>query len=93
MEILDSDRGEDSDVDGITGGVPSVAGGAEGATSGIGSVEGTVGAGALVSAGMSTSSSGCSGLAGAPWSAPPYAVILVHLLRVNISRQMRLRSC
>ena len=63
MEIPDSDRGGGFDVDGITGGVPGVAGGAEGAPSGIGPVEGTVGTGALMSAGISTGyrSSGCSG--------------------------------
>ena len=101
MEIPDSDRGGGFDVDGITGGVPGVAGGAEDATSGIGPVEGTVGAGALMSVGISTGCgssgySGCgisgySGPAGAPSSAP-YVVILVHLSRVNISRQMHLRS-
>ena len=52
MAILDSDRGEGSDVDGITGGVLGVVGGAEGATSGIGLGEGTVGAGALMSTGI-----------------------------------------
>ena len=63
MAILGSDEGEGSDVAGITGGVYGVAGGAEGATSGIGSIEGTVGAGALMSAGISTgcASSDCSG--------------------------------
>ena len=62
MAILDLDGGEGSDVASTTGGVPSVAGGAEGATSGIGPIEGTVGAGALVFAGISTglNSSGCS---------------------------------
>ena len=79
MAILDSNGGGGSDVDSITGGVPSAAGGAEGATSGIGPVEGTTGAGALMSAGNSTGcgSSGCSGCglygcsssAGAPGSA------------------------
>ena len=54
MEILGSDEEKGSDVAGITGGVHGVAGGAEGATSGIGSVEGTAGAGALMSAGIST---------------------------------------
>ena len=76
MAILDSDGGGGSDVDGITGGVPGVVGGAEGATSGIGPVEGTVGAGALMSAGIlidcgTSKCSGCgisrcSGPAGAP---------------------------
>ena len=63
MAILDSDGREGSHVDGITGGVPGVAGGAKGATSGIGPIEGTAGAGALTSAGISIGcgSSGCSG--------------------------------
>ena len=79
MAILGLDGGGVSNVDGITGRLPGLAGGAEGATSGIGPVEGTVGAGALMSAGISTDygSSGCSGcgisgcssLAGAPGSA------------------------
>ena len=79
MAILDSDRGEDSDVAGTTGRVPGVARGVEGATSGIGSVEGTAGADTLMSAGISTGcgSSGysgcgiseCSGPVGAPGSA------------------------
>ena len=95
MAILVSGGGEGSNVDGITGGVFGVAGGVEGVTSGIGSIEGTVGAGALMSASISTGcgSSGCfgsgisrcSGPAGAPGSVP-YAIILVHLSRVNISR-------
>ena len=48
-----------------------MAGGAEGATSGIGPVEGTVGAGALMLAGFSTGcgSSGCFGPIGAHGSA------------------------
>ena len=76
MAILDSDGGGGSNVADTTSGVPSVAGRAEGATSGIGPVEGTVGAGALMSIGISTSCgsfgcsgygiSGCSGQAGAP---------------------------
>ena len=79
MAILGSDEGEGSDIDGIIGGVRGVAGGAEGATSGIGFVEGTTGAGALMSAGISTGygsfdcsgcgMSGCSTPAGAPGSA------------------------
>ena len=79
MAILGSDEEEGSDVAGKTGGVRGVAGGAEGATSGIGSVEGTIGAGALMSAGISTGCgssdcsrcgmSGCSAPAGAPGSA------------------------
>ena len=80
MAILDSGGGEGFDVDGITCGVPGVAGGAECVTSGIGSIEGTAGVGALMSAGISTGccSSGCSGYGisgcsspiGAPGSAP-----------------------
>ena len=63
MAILGLDGGGDSNVDGITDGVLGVAGGAEGVTSGISPVEGTVGESALMSAGISTScgSSGCSG--------------------------------
>ena len=86
---------------GITGGVRGVAGGAEGATSGIGSVEGTAGAGTLMSVGISTGCgsfgysgcgiSGCSSPTESPGSAP-YAVILIHFSRVNISRKMHLRS-
>ena len=78
MAILDSDGGGGSDVDGITGGVPGVARGSEGATLGIGPIEGIVGAGALMSIGISTGCgsfgcsghglSGCFGLAGAPGS-------------------------
>ena len=52
MTILGSDEEEGFDIDGIIGGVRGVAGGAEGATSGIGSVKGTTGAGALMSAGI-----------------------------------------
>ena len=80
MAILGSNEGGGSDIDGITEGVRGMAGGAEGATSGIGSIEGTVGVDALMSAGISTGcgSSGCSGCgisgcsspAGAPGSAP-----------------------
>ena len=101
MAILNSSGGEGSDVDGITSGVSGVAGGVEGVTSGIGSIEGTAGVGTLMPAGISTGCgssgcfgygiSGCFGLAGAPNSAP-YAVILIHFSRVNISRQMHLRS-
>ena len=71
MAILSSDEEGGSNVAGKTGGVCGVAGGAEGATSGIGSS----------SCGMS----GCSAPTGAPGSVL-YAVILIHLLRVNISR-------
>ena len=71
MAILGSDEGGGFDIDGIIGGVRGVAGGAEGATSGIGFVEGIVGAGALMSASISTGcgSSGCSTPARAPGSA------------------------
>ena len=78
MVVLGSNEEEGSDVAGITGGGRGVAGEAEGATSGVGSVEGTAGAGALVSAGVSMGcgSYGCSGcgifvcstLAGVPGS-------------------------
>ena len=63
MAILDSDGGGRSNVVGTTGEVPGVAGGAEDATSGISPVEGTAGAGALMSAGISIGrgSSRCSG--------------------------------
>ena len=50
--ILGSDERRGSDIDGITGGVRGVAGGAEGATSGIGSIEGTARADALMSTGI-----------------------------------------
>ena len=80
MAILGSNEGGGFDIDGITGGVRGMAGGAEGATSGIGSIEGIVGADALMLAGISTGcgSSGCSGCGisgcsspvGAPDSAP-----------------------
>ena len=79
MAILNSGGGGGSDVDGITGGVPGVARGVEDETSGIGPVEGTTEAGALMSAGISTGYgsfvcsgcgiSGCSSSAGAPGSA------------------------
>ena len=79
MVVLGSNEEEGSDVAGITGGSRGVAGEAKDATSGIGSVEGTIGAGALVSVGVSMGcgSSGCSGCgisgcstpAGAPGSA------------------------
>ena len=80
MAILGSDEEKGSDVAGITGGVHGVAGGAEGATYGIGSVEATAGAGAIMSTGISIGCgsfgcfgcgiSGCSGPVGAPWTAP-----------------------
>ena len=79
MGILYSDGGGGLDEDGTTGGVPGVVGGAEDATSGIGPVEGTVGAGALMSVRISTGcgssgrsgcgTSGCSSSVGAPGSA------------------------
>ena len=79
MVVLGSNEEEGSDVAGITGGSRGVAGEAEGATSGIGSAEGTAGTGALMSAGVSVGcgSYGCSGCgisgcytpAGAPGSA------------------------
>ena len=74
MVMLGSNEEEGSDVAGITGGGRGVAGEAEGATSGMGSAEGTAGAGALVSAGVSMGcgSCGCSGCStptGAPGSA------------------------
>ena len=52
MVVLGSNEEEGSDVAGITGGGRGVAGEAEGATSGVGCVEGTTGAGALKSAGI-----------------------------------------
>ena len=51
MGILYSDGGGGLDEDGTTGGVPGVVGGAEDATSGIGPIEGTAGAAALMSVG------------------------------------------
>ena len=99
MAILGSDERGGSDIDGITGGVPGVAGGAEGVTSSIGSIEGTVGAGALMSASISTGCgssgcfgygiSGCSGLVGVPGSAP-YAIILAHFLANASTLKLRL---
>ena len=77
IAILDSAEGDGFDVGGITGGGYGVAWGAEGGTSGVGSLGATVGADGWVSTGMSTGPSGCSrcsgcsGPAGAPWSAPP----------------------
>ena len=72
IAILVSDERDGSDMGGITRGVYGVAGGAEGATSGIGSV----GVGTRMSSGISTGYgssgcsgcgiSGCSGPAGAP---------------------------
>ena len=75
MAILGSNGGGGFDVDGITRGVRGVAGGAEGATSGIGSIEGTTGAGALMSAGILTNcdSFGCSGCGISGCSSPSRA--------------------
>ena len=80
MVVLSSNEEEGSNVAGITGWGRGVAGEAEGATSGIGSVEGTAGAGALVLVGVSMGCgssgccgcgiSGCSSPAGAPGSTP-----------------------
>ena len=79
MVVLGSNEEEGSDIAGITGGGRGVAGEAEGATSGVGSTEGTARAGALMSAGVSMGCgscgcsrcgiSGCSTPAGAPGSA------------------------
>ena len=82
MAILDSGGGEGSDVDGIIGGVPGVAGGAEGTTSGICSVKGTAGAGALMSTSISTGcgSSGCSSCGLSGCSGPDGALALHHKL-------------
>ena len=77
IAILGSDDEVGSDVAGITRGVYGVAGGADGATSGIGSS----GCGMF----------GCSVPTRAPGSVL-YAVIFDHLSKVNISRQIRLRS-
>ena len=78
MVVLGSNEEEGSDVAGITGGGRGVAGEAEGATSGIGSAEGTAGAGVLMSVGVSMGCGscgcstcgipGCSTPAGAPGS-------------------------
>ena len=87
MVILGSTKVEGSDAAGITGGVLWVAGKAEGIPSCMGSVNALLAAG--ISAGCGSSdccgcgSSGCSVL---------YAVILVHLSRVNTSRHIRLHS-
>ena len=87
MAILGSPEVEGSKAAGITGGVLWVVGKAKGIPSCMDSVD------ALLAAGISTGygssdfcgcgSSGCSAL---------YAVILVHLSRVNTSRHIRLRS-
>ena len=79
MVVLGSNEEEGSDVAGITGESHGVAGEAEGATSGIGSV-GAAWVGGVMSTGISTcygsfgcsrcGISGCSGSIGAPGSAP-----------------------
>ena len=87
MAILGSAEVEGSDAAGITGGVLWVAGKAEDIPSCMGFVDALLAAG--ISAGYGSSdycgcgSSGCSAL---------YAVILVHLSRVNTSRHIHLRS-
>ena len=71
MAIVDSD-GWGADVTGTTDGVLGVVRGADDVASGVSTIEGTVGAGAMISIGISTycgssgcGISGCSGLAGA----------------------------
>ena len=59
MVVLGSNEEKGSDIAGITGGGRGVAGEAEGATSGMGSAEGTAGAGALVSASVSMGCGSC----------------------------------
>ena len=87
MAILGSAEVEGFDAAGITGGVLWVAGKAKGIPSGMGSGDALPAVG--ISAGCGSSgycgcgSSGCFAL---------YAVILVHLSRVNTSRHIRLRS-
>ena len=87
MAILGSAEVEGSDAAGITGGVLWVAGKAEGIPSCMGSID------ALLAVGISTScgSSGCYGCGSSGCSAL-YAVILVHLSRVNTSQHIRLHS-
>ena len=72
MVVLGSNEEEGSDVAGITGRGRGVVREAEGAASGIGSAEGTAGAGALVSVGVSMGcgSSGCSGCGISGYSTP-----------------------
>ena len=72
--ILGIDQGDGSDVAGITGEVCGVVGGAEGATSGIGSTGAAWAGATLMSVGISTGCGspgcyGCSGPTRAPWSA------------------------
>ena len=87
MVILGSAEVEGSDAAGITGGVLWVAGKAEGIPSCMGSGDALLAAGISADCGSSDycgyGSSGCFAL---------YAIILVHLSRVNTSRHMRLRS-
>ena len=87
MVILGSAEVEGSDAAGITGGVLWVAGKAEGIPSCMGFVD------ALLAAGISAGcgSSDYCGCGSSRWFVL-YAVILVHLSRVNTSRHMRLRS-
>ena len=87
MAILGSAEVEGSDAAGITGGVLWVAGKAKGIPSSMGSGD------ALLAAGISTGygSFGCCGYGSSGCSAL-YAVILVHLSRMNTSRHIRLRS-
>ena len=75
MVVLGSNEEEGSDIARITGGGRGVAGEAEGATSGMGSAEGTIGAGALLSTGVSMGcgSYGCSAC-GIPGCSTPVGV-------------------
>ena len=75
MVIDDSDGGS-GDVVGTTGGASGVVGGAEDVASGVGTIEGAVGAGGMISVGISTccayddcssyGGSGRVGISGAP---------------------------
>ena len=87
MAILGSDEKGGSDIAGKTEGVLGVVGRAKGIPSGMGSVDALLAAGILAACG----SSGCCGCGNSGCSAL-YVFILVHLSRVNTSRQMRLRS-
>ena len=69
MVIEDSDGG-DTDVAGITGGASGVLGGAKDVASGVGIVEGAVGAGGMISVGISTCCA-CGGSGGAGISRAP----------------------
>ena len=76
MVIEDSDGGGGADVAGTTGGALRVVGGAEDVASGVGTIEGAVGAGGMISVGISTccayddcssyGGSGRVGISGAP---------------------------